>query len=165
MSLKLISNIEIPSPLENNNPTTKQYVDGKFIPGKQKLIACVTTSSNIVLPNIEHNDGWLVIVDETTTPGIIKFPQVNISDSTEIVTYEIMLRCMGEETETLSFSFSDSEDNEIKFLGNTMSNVPRGYTYFIAFRNFSYKSENENSITNSFRQWVGNIQGMVKIPV
>lgn len=165
MALKIISNVEIPFPSETNNPATKQYVDNKFVPGKQKLLTTNTISANITLSDVGDNDGWLIYIRDSVEPGNIKLPSMDSFGINEMVTYEVLVRCVGEETDTISLSFVDYDNNVIEFLGDTTTNIPRGYTYFLVLRNFPYKTVTVDGESAAMRQWVGNVQGKVKIPL
>ena len=160
MSIKVISNLEISNPVNASNPTTKQYVDNLIDSNKQTFTTLTLTTDVLDLAEETDKDGWLIIINNGVTPNIIKLPNISNYTSTEIVTYEMLIRCVGNVSDTVSLIFKDYENNTIAFMDENTSNLSRGYTYFLVFRNFPYDINNNGIL----RQWIGNIQGRVLIP-
>jgi hypothetical protein len=164
MSIKVISNLEISNPINASNPTTKQYVDNLIDSNKQTFTTLTLTTDVLDLAEETDKDGWLIIINNGVTPNIIKLPNISNYTSTEIVTYEMLIRCLGNENDSISIVFKDYSNNIVEFMGENTNNLNRDYTYFFVFRNFPYSTQTVNGTTTVLRQWVGNIQGRVRIP-
>ncbi len=164
MSIKVISNLEISAPSNELNPATKKYVDDLVSPNKQNLSILQSSVYTTTLSNSSDKDGWLLAIANNTSPGLIKLPAMDAYDNTEVVTYEVIVRCEGSESNTISLVFVDNDSNSIEFLGENTHDLQRGYTYFLVFRNFPYGTQSVNGETVVLRQWVGNVQGRARIP-
>lgn len=120
---------------------------------------------DIVSSAYSSKNGWYVMIPSTKNPTTLVFDPTFNTSSLDFLryccTFEIIISCGGTAGSTFNFSIIDGNDEPVLFLGDSITSLERGYTYFLVARNF----RTLDSSNTSTRQWIFNLQGRVPVPV